>query len=260
VDALHSEDNTADIFLDSGTYLNRVPVASREWAVSGEDAEKDYNSGERNLPPVQARVFIMMPTCTYNDCFVMPFSGFSTIDQPKPYMEDGREKIKERITPGGWHTADDYVTGSRKAVSPDKKTSLEIDYGTEGAPKEDAPELHLDLFDAIKVDIFADDRIEITVTNSTVEAQDYDIKCGKPIGLNDGLYKSGLAPYLTSETDAAGELETAAADAAPQLAVLDYLSGGAGKIIGLGAAVTAFCGAMKKADTAAHTDVSKAVK
>jgi hypothetical protein len=163
VEALHSEDNTVDIFLDSGIHLKRVPVASKEWVVSGEDANKGYNSGERNLPPVQARIFIMMPNFTYNDCFVIPFSGFSTIDQTKPYMEDDREKIKERITPSGWHTTDDYVTGSHKAVSPDGKTSLEIDYGTDEEPKEDAPELHLVLFDEIKADVVANDNVTLSV-------------------------------------------------------------------------------------------------
>ena len=163
VEALHSDDNTVDIYLDSGTHLKRVPVASKEWVISGEDAEKDYNSGERNLPPEHARVFVMMPTCTYADCFVMPFSGFSTIDQTAPYMEDDKEKIKERITPSGWHVTDDYVTGSHKAVSHDEKTSLEIDYGTEEEPKEDAPELHLSLFDEIKADVVADDNVSLSV-------------------------------------------------------------------------------------------------
>jgi hypothetical protein len=163
VEVLHSDDNTVDIYLDFGIHLKRVPVASKEWVVSGEDAEKDYNSGERDLPPVQARVFVMMPTCTYNDCFVMPFSGFSPIGQPKPYMEDDKEKIKERITPSGWCITDDYVTGSHKAVSPDKKTSLEIDYGTGEEPEEDVPGFHLSLFDQIKADVAADNSVTLSV-------------------------------------------------------------------------------------------------
>jgi hypothetical protein len=168
VDVLHSDDNTVDIYLDSGIHLKRVPVASKEWVVSGQDAEKDYNSGERDLPPVQARVFIMMPTCTYSDCFVMPFSGFSTIDQTAPYMEDDREKIKERITPSGWHIIDDCVTGSHKAVSPDKKTSLEIDYGTEQEPKEDAPELRLSLFEEINIKHIAGDSCAIKIFDTDI--------------------------------------------------------------------------------------------
>jgi hypothetical protein len=184
VELLHSEDNTVDIFLDIGIYLKRVPVASMEWVVPGPDAGKDYNSGERNLPPKQARVFVMMPTGTYDDCFVL-CSGFPTIDQTKPYMEDDREKIKERIAPGGWHITHDNVTGSHKAVSPDKKTSLEIDYGNEQEPKEN-PELHLKLFDGdapgIKADVVSGKTLDVNVFdelkinhNTEEKTVDYDL-------------------------------------------------------------------------------------
>jgi hypothetical protein len=308
-----------DIYLDSGTHLKRVPVASREWVISGEDADKKYNSGERNLPPEHSRVFVMMPARTYADCFVAPFSGFSTIGRAAPYMEDDKEKIKERITPGGWHITGDYVTGSRKAVSPDKKTSIEIDYGTKAEPKGDAPELHFSLFDEIKGDVVTDDSVEVSVFNEAVikhkkgekieaeigpdveiaadanvtetiredldilvagddkktvggnreekvagnakyESADTDIKSIAPIGLNDGLYKTGLSPYWTSETSALSALSQAAAQAAPQLALLDAFSGGTGFIIGLGAAIAAFCAAMQTADGAAHAATAKAVK
>jgi hypothetical protein len=165
VETLHSEDNSVDVFLDIGIYLKRVPVSSREWVVPGEDAGKDYNSGERDLPPEHARVFIMMPTGTFDDCFVL-CSGFATIEQPRPYMEDGKEKIKERITPSGWHITDDYVTGSHKAVSPDEKTSIDLDYGTEDEPKDD-PELHLKLFDG--------DSPGVTLDVVSGKAMDFDL-------------------------------------------------------------------------------------
>ena len=155
---LHSGDNTVDVVLDTGLFLKHIPVTSKEWVIPGQDVEKDYNSGERNLPPIAARVFIMMPSFTYGDCFVAPFSGFNTIDKnaSAPFMEDDREKIKERITPSGWHVTDDYVTGSHKAVSPDGKTSLEIDYGNEEEPKEENPELHFVLFDNIELSVNQD--------------------------------------------------------------------------------------------------------
>jgi hypothetical protein len=162
VEAAHSEDNTVDLTLENGIPLMRVPVASREWVVPGEDAGKGHNSGERDLPPVHARVFVMMPTFTYYDCFVAPFSGFSTIDQTAPYMEDEKEKTKERITPSGWHITENGVTGSRKSVSPDGKTSLEIDYGSEEEPKEENPELHLNIFDNIRADITGGENIMLS--------------------------------------------------------------------------------------------------
>jgi hypothetical protein len=165
VELLNSEDNSVDVFLDIGVYQKRVPVSSQEWVVPGEDADKESDSGERNLPPIHARVFIMMPTGTYDDCFVL-CSGFSTIEQTKPYMEKDKEGIKERITPSGWHITDDYVTGSHKSVSLDGKTSIDLDYGNEEEPKEE-PELHMKVFDGdspgVKVDVVSDKTVDIDV-------------------------------------------------------------------------------------------------
>jgi len=142
----HSEDITADVLLDSGVYLKRVPVATNEWFVFGDDVEKDYNAGERDLPPVGARVFVFMPVIgSYDDSFIAPFSFFSTPDQIKPYMEDDKETIKERIMPNKWHTKMDYVTGTYQAVSPDEKSSILLDFGDKDNPL-DPPELHTKLF------------------------------------------------------------------------------------------------------------------
>jgi hypothetical protein len=91
-------------------------------------------------------------------------------------------------------------------------------------------------------------------------SSDADIKSGAPIGLNDGLYGTGLKPYLTAETAAAAPLAQAAQQANAQLAALDALSGGTGFVTSLGAAIAAFCEAMKAADMAAHTAIAKAVK
>jgi hypothetical protein len=89
---------------------------------------------------------------------------------------------------------------------------------------------------------------------------DTDIISKAPVGINDGLYKTGLSPYLTSETSALQMLSQAASLADEPLSVLDALSGGTGFIIGLGAAIAAYCTAMQSADAAAHTSISKAVK
>ena len=163
VEELHSDDCTVDVLLASGIFLNRVPVACNEWVTLNDDTEKGYNTGARDLPPKYARVFVIMPRASYSDCFVAPFSCLSSVDQPVPFMEDGKERIKDRITPSGWQVTTDDVTGSYKAVSPDKKTSLEIDYGTKEDPKEDAPELHLNLFDQINADVVADDKVVLSV-------------------------------------------------------------------------------------------------
>ncbi|MDR1837635.1 MAG: hypothetical protein LBQ89_08260 [Treponema sp.] len=173
VHALHSEDNTVDVYLDIGVYLQRVPVASKEWVIFGEDREKDFNSGERDLPPIQARVFIFMPTFTFNDCFVAPFSGFNTIDKntSEPFFAEEKEPIKERITPIRWHITNDYISGSHKSISPDKKTSLEINYGYQDEPL-DPPELHAQLFHdeenddpGIKLDVVSGETVDVNIFN-----------------------------------------------------------------------------------------------
>jgi hypothetical protein len=162
VEAINSEDNTADVFLDDGSFLNNVPVVSKEWVIWSDDAEKEFNSGERDLPPVQARVFVFMPTFTFADCFIAPFSGFDNTDKniSEPFLKEEKENIKERITPSGWHITDDYYTGSHKAVSPDKETSIEIDYGCEEEPKEENPEFHLELFEELNIGLIKDKSYE----------------------------------------------------------------------------------------------------
>ena len=115
-------------------------------------------------------------------------------------MEEDREKIKERITPSGWHVTDDYVTGSHKAVSPDKKTSVEIDYGNEEEPKEENPELHLTLFDNIKVDVTADDAVALSVFDEvTIEHKKGD-SCIVKIFDTELVIKQGEVSLKSKET------------------------------------------------------------
>jgi hypothetical protein len=316
-DKVYSNNHTADVYLDTGVFLKRVPVASKEWVMPGDD----YTTGERDLPPENARVFVFMPYGNYGGCFVL-CSGFAPTDkaQQEAFMEDEKEKSRKRVYPGNWKEEYDCASGTCEIISPDEKTSLKIDYGTGGEAK-DPPELRLKLFDNIKADVVSDDSLafsafdevhightkgerlavsvfeelelehskgdsvtikafdatleikpgqvaikaggnkEEKVTGSAkYESANTDIKSAVPIGLNDGLYITGLSPYLTAETAAATALQTAASGAAAQLSVLDGISGGAGTIAGLGAAIAAFCAAMLAADTAAHTSIAKAVK
>ena len=96
--------------------------------------------------------------------------------------------------------------------------------------------------------------------NSFHESADTDIKSIAPIGLNAGLYLTGLMPYLKSETAAVTALQAAASSALPQLAILDALSGSAGTIIALCQAIISFCTAMQTADADAHASIAKVVK
>jgi len=163
VKELHSDDNTVDVLLDSGVFLRHVPVRSKGWVIYQEDSEKDFNAGGRDLPPLHTRVFILMPTGTYYDCFVL-CSLFSTPDKADPFLADDRERIEEVQTPSGWHITNDNDTGSHKAVSPDKKTSRNLDYGSKDEPL-DPPELHEQLFHdvdnpGLKLDVISGKSVE----------------------------------------------------------------------------------------------------
>jgi hypothetical protein len=111
-----------------------------------------------------------------------------------------------------------------------------------------------------RTESIAGNQEENVTGNAKYSSANTDIKSIAPIGLNDGLYITGLAPYLTAETAAHAALASAASAASGQLAVLDAGSGGGGTIIALGQAIAAFCSAITTADTSAHAAIAKAVK
>jgi hypothetical protein len=115
-------------------------------------------------------------------------------------------------------------------------------------------------YDKDVIETVGGDREETVTGSAKYTSADTDIKSTAPVGINDGLYKTGLQPYLNSETSALTALQAAAQAANAQLAVLDGISGGTGFVTALGAAIAAFCATMMSADTAAHTAISKVVK
>lgn len=167
----YSGDNSVDVVLDMGIYLRHIPVASHEWVVNKAVSGKDYTTGERDLPPPNARVFVMMPTGTFDDCFVL-CSGFSPVDKKDnaPFADADTEKIRERIKQGRWHTLYDCTTGTYEMISPDEKTSLKIDYGT-GEETKDKPELHIKLFEQTTLDVIADDSAILSVFDGEVKVE-----------------------------------------------------------------------------------------
>ncbi|GHU65093.1 hypothetical protein FACS189447_03410 [Spirochaetia bacterium] len=144
VQAVHSDHHAVDVYMDTGTFIEYVPVSSKEWVKKNDD----YTSGERDLPPEEARVFVMMPTGTLDGCFVL-CSGFTTLDQGHrdSFMPEEKEKERFRVTPGNWKETYQYENGSYKIVSPDEETSAELDYSG------DDPTLKLTLFEKIKLTI-----------------------------------------------------------------------------------------------------------
>jgi hypothetical protein len=169
VEKTYSGDHSADVFLDTGTYLKHCPVASKEWVVPGEE----YVSGERDLPPVGARVFVIMPYGgnSYDGSFIL-CSGFIVSSKPEKeaFMEEEKENSRKRVKPGNWKELYDYVTGTHEIISPDEETSLKIDYG-EGEEKKDNPELHLKLFEKNTLDIIDEDSVNLSVFDGEVKVE-----------------------------------------------------------------------------------------
>jgi hypothetical protein len=85
-------------------------------------------------------------------------------------MEDDKERIRERIIQGGWHTKYDCVTGSFESISPDEKTGIKIDYG-DGEEEKEKPELHLKLFEKTTLDIIDEDSANLSVFDGEVKVE-----------------------------------------------------------------------------------------
>jgi hypothetical protein len=113
----------------------------------------------------------MMPTGTFDDCFVL-CSGFSPVEKNDnaPFSDGDTEKIRERIKQGGWHTVYDCVTGTYETISPDGKTGIKIDYGSEEEAK-DRPELHLKLFEKTTLDVIDEDSANLSVFDGEVKVE-----------------------------------------------------------------------------------------
>ena len=162
VQELHQDDASVDVLID-GLLIDRIPVASHEWVVPYDD----FVSGERNLPPGNARVFVLMPTGNFDNCFVL-CSGFSlfdpnhrdTITTPSDIGDD--ISVRKTIMPAtGWTKEYDPQTGTVNILSPDKKTSFLLDY------RDDEPHLHVNIFEKVKVDIVSEDSIEMSLFDVT---------------------------------------------------------------------------------------------
>ncbi len=176
---VYSADHSVDVLIDAGVLLYHVPVSSKEWVVPGDE----YTTGERNLPPAGARVFVMMPTGNFDGCFVL-CSGLAVTDraQQENFMGEDKAKIRKRVKPGNWKEEYHYATGTYEIVSPDDKTSIKIDYGTEDEPK-DAPELYLNFFDELKIEHKTGDSTKLTIFDSefTIKNKEVSIVSGGKI-------------------------------------------------------------------------------
>lgn len=126
VTAVHSDSLTVDAENSNGFKFHYVPVASREWV------SKDGGSGERDLPPVGSRVFILMPTGTVQGGFVL-CSGFSfnSVSEQADFKASSDKDIeafntsRKKISSSGWTFGENLGSGNITAESKGRSIRIE---------------------------------------------------------------------------------------------------------------------------------------
>lgn len=130
VTAVNSRNNTVTVVSDTGYELKNIPVVSGEWVTV--DDNKNYIPSQRNLPPVNSRVFVLTPTYTAVGAFVL-CSGFSRGDENirtlwaanENELED-KNNCREVKTQGGWDITEEYANGNFKAISNDGNIKFNV--------------------------------------------------------------------------------------------------------------------------------------
>ena len=183
---VHPENNTVDVKQGGGLVLNGIPVAcTDEWICEYDD----YLAGSRNLPPLHARVFVLMPTGTYEGAFVL-CSGLSMYEKKhkNKFMANNdneahsKSKTREIVKQGNWKSKYNYENGSYEIISPDEKTSFKIDYEDKDNPNisvkifeditcniKDNKEATFKFTDKIKTEIKADEKVCTEAFGSKIE-------------------------------------------------------------------------------------------
>lgn len=126
----NSRNNTVTVLSDTGFRIPNIQVASGEWVTV--DENKNYIPSQRNLPPVNSRVFVLTPTYSAAGAFVL-CSGFSRGDenirtlwaQSESELEE-KNTTRETKTQGGWDITENYKNGNSAWVSNDGKVKLNV--------------------------------------------------------------------------------------------------------------------------------------
>ncbi|MHB9296082.1 hypothetical protein PilKf_01836 [Pillotina sp. SPG140] len=201
VQTVHTADNSVDVFID-GILVNHIPVASREWFVTPAEGV-EYVSGSRNLPPLNARVFVLMPTGSFEGAFVL-CSGLGIYDETHREAftsgdhdddaddEENTGLIRTTVLPGNWNIHYRYYDGGIEFVSPDEQTSFLLDYIPEN------PEVHTQIFGQVFLDIIEGDTLECTVFDTTLTIKE------------DGTVAIQTSNTVTIQTDKQLDIESGA--------------------------------------------------
>lgn len=144
VKEVNSLNNTVTVISDTGFEYPNIQVMSSEWITVND--KKNYIPSERNLPPVNSRVFVLTPTFTAVGAFIL-CSGFSRGDEnirtlwaaDENELEE-KNNSREKITQGGWDIKEEYANGNFSAESNDGDIKFNVNT-TEDSEKEQPKEV-----------------------------------------------------------------------------------------------------------------------
>lgn len=130
VKEVNSLNNTVTVVSDTGFEYPNIQVKSDEWVTV--DNNKDYIPSQRNLPPVNSRVFVLTPTYTAVGAFIL-CSGFSRGDEnirtlwaQNDNEVTDKNNCRETKTQGGWDITEEYSNGNFKAESNDGNITINV--------------------------------------------------------------------------------------------------------------------------------------
>ena len=201
--------NTVDVKMGGGLVLKNIPVAcTDEWICEYKD--DGYVAGARNLPPRNARVFVMMPTGTYESAFVL-CSGLSMYEDvhKKAFMAGAKnekydkDKSRQIIRQGKWESLYNYEKASYELKSPNGDEGIILKLNDD----KDKKEVNIKAFgSAITIDKDGNIKIEGN-KDTTIEVKgDADVKVkgdvnidGNVINLNGKASSSVKAEELQKQ-------------------------------------------------------------
>lgn len=197
VNEIHSDSLTVDVIADNGFRYQYIPVKSDTWV------NADNKTGERNLPPVNTRVFVLMPTKTIQNAFVL-CSGYNRnqVEEKADFIADAKnaaeieEKnqstLKKNIS--GWEEETNEKNGNITISSKDKNIKLEI-ITEDNEEKSEKKSLVvtawnnvIKITDEKGIEILSKKKLNITLQDDvTIDATDKNVnlKCSK-FSVNDG--------------------------------------------------------------------------
>lgn len=136
---VNSSNNTCSVVSDQGLEYIDIQVATTEWTNKAEN--KNFVACEKNLPPIGARVFVLVPNGNMASAFILcsgyPINEteyqtlFTKVDENKSDEENQKEIekkniVREKIKQSGWHEVENYETGNLLYESQKSDIKLEI--------------------------------------------------------------------------------------------------------------------------------------